>query len=184
VLATHEAGHAVVALFCPQAPPIDRITIASENQWAFGYVRYADPAHKYIQTRGFLLDLICIALGAREAELLLLDDLSVGATSDLEHATYIAREMVEVLGLGGDSVGVASYRGVRDHHERAPSLSPGQLEVLDKRVNGILEEQRHRAAKIIKENRTLVETLRDLLLEHKSIDAKKLGELLPSKKGK
>ena len=182
VLATHEAGHAVVALFCPHAPPIDRVTIASENHWAFGYVKYDDPAHKYIQTRGFLLDLICVAIGAREAELLLLDDLSVGATSDLAHATYIAREMVEVLGLGGDSVGVASYRGQQNHHERAQSLSPGQLEILDRRVNEILDEQRRRAAKIVLDNRTTVEALRDLLLEHKTIDAKSLGEMLPAAK--
>src|SRR5438874_1519228 len=63
VLATHEAGHAVCALFCPHAPPIERITILSDMEWAFGYVRYADPAHRYIQTRGFYIDLICVALG-------------------------------------------------------------------------------------------------------------------------
>jgi cell division protease FtsH len=183
VLATHEAGHAVVALFCPHAPPIDRITIASEMQWAFGYVSYGDPTHKYIQTRGHLLDLICIALGAREAELLLLDDLSVGATSDLASATGIAREMVEVLGLGGDGVAVARYRANNNDGNRAPSLSPSQLEALDKRVNEILEEQRRRAAQIIRENRVLVETLRDLLLEHKVIDAKRLSELLPAARG-
>src|SRR5207253_2417987 len=96
VLATHEAGHAVVALFCPHHPPIDRISIASDTPWAFGYVRYSDPAHRYIQTRKFYLDLICVALGAREAERLLLDDLSLGATADLQAATALARELVEV----------------------------------------------------------------------------------------
>jgi cell division protease FtsH len=186
VLATHEAGHAVVALFSPHAPPIDRITIQSDMQWAFGYVRYDDPAHKYIQTKGFLEDLICVALGAREAEVLLLDDLSVGATSDLASATHIAREMVEVLGLGGDGLAVARYRPIQSERERerTPHLSPGQLELLDKRVNEILDQQRQRAAKIIHENRALVETLRDLLLEHKVIDAKKLGELVPAKENR
>ena len=69
----------MVALFCPHAPPIERITIVSDMQWAFGYVRYDDPAHKYIQTRNFFLDLICVAFGGREAERLLLDDVSTGA---------------------------------------------------------------------------------------------------------
>ncbi|MBL8795897.1 MAG: ATP-binding protein, partial [Planctomycetia bacterium] len=181
VLATHEAGHAVVALFCPHAPPIDRVTIVSDAQWAFGYVRYDDPAHKYIQTRGFLLDLICVALGAREAEIQLLEDLSVGSTSDLAHATHIAREMVEVLGLGGDSVGVARYRHMNDA-DRHNQLSQGQLELLDKRVHEILEEQRQRAARIILENRKLVEALRDLLLEKKTIDARTLSEMKTAKK--
>jgi cell division protease FtsH len=178
VLATHEAGHAVVALHCPHAPPIDRVTIVSEMQWAFGYVSYGDPAHKYIQTRGFLLDLICVALGAREAELLLLDDLSVGASSDLESATGIAREMVEVLGLGGDSIGVARYRG-HDERERIAHLSPSRLERLDQRVHEILEEQRQRAAQIVREHRGLIELLRDLLIEKKTIDAKGLREINP-----
>ncbi len=62
VLATHEAGHAVVSMFCPHSPGIERITIASEMQWAFGYVKHADPAHKYVQTVGFYLDMICLAL--------------------------------------------------------------------------------------------------------------------------
>jgi cell division protease FtsH len=181
VLATHEAGHAVVALFCPHAPPIDRVTIVSDAQWAFGYVRYDDPAHKYIQTRGYLLDLICVALGAREAEVQLLEDLSVGATSDLAHATYIAREMVEVLGLGGDSVGVARYRAMNDS-DRHNQLSQAQLELLDKRVHNILEEQRERAAKIVRDNRALVESLRDLLLEKKTIDARTLSEMKAAKK--
>ncbi len=182
VLATHEAGHAVVALNCPHAPPIERITIQSDMQWAFGYVRYDDPAHKYIQTQGFYLDLICVALGAREAERLLLNDLSLGSTSDIQSATAIAREMVEAHGMGGDSVGVTRFRSDRSEGARFEHLSPAQLEILDKRVNEILEEQRKRAEKIIRENRQVVETLRDLLLEHKCIDAKRLGELLPAKK--
>jgi cell division protease FtsH len=180
VLATHEAGHAVVALFCPHAPPIERITIESEMQWAFGYVRYQDPAHRYIQTRGFYLDMICVALGAREAEQLLLDDLSLGAITDLQSATAIARELVEVHGMGGDGVGVARFRADNGEPGRYPGLSPAQLEVLDRRVNEILEEQRQRAARILRENRPLLEALRDLLLEKKVIDAKALKELKPA----
>jgi cell division protease FtsH len=178
VLATHEAGHAVVAMNCSNAPPIDRITIASEMQWAFGYVAYGDPAHKYVQTKGYLEDLICIALGAREAEKLVLGDLSVGATSDLASATSIAREMVEVLGLGGENVGVGNYR-TREGN-RIP-MSEDRMKLLDESINSILEAQRERASTIIKKNRQIVETLRDLLLEHKTIDSKRLGEFVGNK---
>jgi cell division protease FtsH len=110
VLATHEAGHAVCSLFCPNAPPIERITIDSDTQWAHGYVVHQDPVHRYIQTRAFVQDMICVALGAREAELLLLNDLSLGAVGDLHTATAIARDMVEVYGMGGKEVGVGHYR--------------------------------------------------------------------------
>jgi cell division protease FtsH len=183
VLATHEAGHAIVALFCPKAPPIERITIRSDMQWAFGYVRYADPAHRYIQTRGFYLDLICVALGAREAERLLLDDISLGAVADLQAATAMAREMVEEHGMGGDAVGIARFRPDRPEHPRNAHLSPAQLEAIDRRVNEILEEQRQRAAQILRENQGALESLRDLLLEKKVIDAKTLTEMMAEKKG-
>ena len=182
VLATHEAGHAVVSLNCPHAPPIERITIASEMQWAFGYVRHADPHHKYIQTVNFYLDMICVALGAREAEKVFLSDISLGATGDLQSATMIARELVEVHGYG--AADVVQYRRMDHQGSRHPDLSPKVLEELDERVRAIVEEQRMRAEKIIAENKAMVETLRDLLLEHKTIDAKVLTELAPEKAAK
>jgi cell division protease FtsH len=182
VLATHEAGHAVVSLHCPNAPAIERITIASEMQWAFGYVRHADPAHRYIQTVNFYLDMICVALGAREAEKVFLSDISLGATGDLQSATAIARELVEVHGYGGGDV--VQYRRMDDRGIRHPDLSPKLLEELDERVRAIVEEQRVRAEAIIKENKAMVATLRDLLLEHKTIDAKVLTELAPEKVAK
>jgi cell division protease FtsH len=177
VLATHEAGHAVVSLHCPHAPAIERITIASEMQWAFGYVRHSDPAHRYIQTVNYYLDMICVALGAREAEKVFLSDISLGATGDLQSATTIARELVEVHGYGGPDV--VQYRRMDHEGKRHPDLSPKLLEELDERVRAIVEEQRDRAEKIIAENKAMVQTLRDLLLEHKTIDAKVLGELAP-----
>ena len=180
VLATHEAGHAVVSMYCPHSPPIERITIASEMQWAFGYVKHADPAHKYVQTINFYLDMICVALGAREAERMLLNDLSLGATGDLASATGIARELVEVHGLGGEKLGLVQYFDLQQKKRRA-DLSSATLAAIDERVREIVEEQRLRAVKILQENRASLETLRDLLLEHKTIDAKTLALMAPAK---
>ena len=177
VLATHEAGHAVVSLNCPHAPAIERITIASEMQWAFGYVKHADPAHKYVQTINFYLDMICVALGAREAEKIFLNDLSLGATGDLHSATSIARELVEMHGYGGDDL--VQYRPINGNGSRHADLSPKSLEELDHRVRAIVEEQRQRAANLVREHRDLIAMLRDMLLEHKTIDAKTLAGLTP-----
>ncbi|QEL14000.1 AAA family ATPase [Limnoglobus roseus] len=181
VLATHEAGHAVVAMFCDHAPPIERITIASEMHWAFGYVRYADHAHKYIQTVNTYLDLICVALGAREAERVFLKDLSLGATGDLNSATAIARELVEAHGLAGGDLGQVQFMDMQTGRRRA-DLSPATLDAIDARVAEILEQQRKRAEGIVTEQKALIATLRDLLLEKKTIDSKSLGQLLPNAK--
>jgi cell division protease FtsH len=180
VLATHEAGHAIVSLFCEHSPPIDRITIASEMKWAFGYVKYSDPTHKYIRTVGYYLDQICVALGAREAENLLLDDISLGATADLQAATGIARELVEVHGLGGEKLGVTQYLDLNNGLRR-DQLSQEMLAALDTRVTELVEVQRVRAATIVRDNRALIELLRDTLLEKKTIDSKALAAMIPRK---
>src|SRR5215467_5378730 len=98
VVATHEAGHAVTALSCRHAPPIDRISIRGDIGGALGYVKHADHAHRYVVTVAQLRDTICTLFGGREAEVLLLDDLSIGAGADLHHATEIARALIEQYG--------------------------------------------------------------------------------------
>jgi cell division protease FtsH len=181
VLATHEAGHAVVSLYCDHAPPIDRITIASEMHWSFGYVKYQDPAHKYIHTVNYYLDQLCVALGAREAEKLLLDDISLGAVADLQSATSIARELVEVHGLAGDGRELVQFLDLNSR-ERQKDLSESTRAALDARIAVVIEEQRVRAETIIRENRAVLESLRALLLERKTIDGKTLGEMFPKHK--
>jgi cell division protease FtsH len=174
VVATHEAGHAVCALFSKHAPPIERISILGGSAGALGFVRYQDPTRRYVVTRGELLDDMCVLMGGREAELLLLDDLSIGSGHDLQRATAIARALVEEFGMGGDEVGVCRFHADDEKHIRHPHLSPAQLEMLDRRVRELLEEARQRAAMLLRENRALVETLRDLLVEKKVIDARTL----------
>ena len=179
VVATHEAGHAVCSLFCEHATPIERISIQGNSTGALGFVRYQDPAHKYVTTRGQLLDDLCILMGGREAELLLLDDLSIGSASDLQRATDIARAIVEEFGMGGDGTGTCRYRASDDRAHRQPDLSEARREALDNRISEILEDARQRAEKIVQEHRLLVETLRDALLEKKVIDARALSALAP-----
>jgi cell division protease FtsH len=183
VVAVHESGHAVAAMFCEHSPPIERITIRGDTAGALGYVRYQDRSHRFVVTRAELLDDLCVLLGGREAEQLLLDDLSIGSADDLRRATLIARALVEEFGMGGDDIGVVRFNeDFRDGSTvRHPGLSEQQKSALDKRVRELLAEGRARAASILLENRKLLETLRDLLLEKKVIDAKGLNELAPGK---
>jgi cell division protease FtsH len=179
VVATHEAGHAVVAMFSPHSPPIDRITIRGDTAGALGYVRYQDRQHKFVVTRNEMLDTITVLMGGREAEALVLDDLSIGSSEDLRRATIVARMLIEELGMGGDATGVVRYNH-EEKQTRHPQLSEEQKAALDRRVRQVLEECRDRAATLLRDNRAVLETLRDLLLEKKTIDAKALRALLPA----
>ncbi|MBL8957961.1 MAG: AAA family ATPase [Myxococcaceae bacterium] len=181
VVATHEAGHAICALFCEHTPTIDRISIRGDLAGALGFVSYSDPAHRYVVTRGQLTDQICTLMGGREAELLLLEDLSIGSGQDLERATGIARALVEEFGMGGEGVGVRTLLHPSKDH---PTPSNALRESSEKAVREILEQQRKRAADILREHKVLVATLRDLLLEKKVLDREALSGVLPMRKEK
>ncbi len=184
LLATHEAGHAVVSLHCPLHPAIERITIKSETTWAPAYVRYAqDDSRRLGLTRAQMIEDLCVLLGGIEAERLLLDDVSTGAAgSDLERATRLAHYMVEVCGMGGPELGLRQFRNLQTG-ERFRDLSPDQLALLDRRVGETLAEAQRRAADILADNRAVLEALRDLLVEKKTIDARTLGSIAAKRLG-
>jgi len=173
VVATHESGHAVVALHCEHAPPIERISIRGDLAGALGFVSYADPAHRYVTTRGALLDRICVLFGGREAEAHLLDDLSIGSAQDLQRATEIARALVEEFGLGPDGVGVRRFTD--DPQDGQPALSESTRAALEAGVKRVLDEQRARARAILMDHVEELTALRDLLQQQKVLDQQALS---------
>src|SRR5262249_53990663 len=148
LLATHEGGHAVCALFCPNHPLIERITIRSETSWAPAYVRFKEDESRRIGlTYNQMMDDLTVLYGGMEAERLLLEDVSTGAAgSDLERATKLAHFMVEVCGMGGDGqdINLRQYRSL-ENGERLNNISEEQLAVLDKQVNELIAKARKRA---------------------------------------
>ncbi|NMO17222.1 AAA family ATPase [Pyxidicoccus fallax] len=179
VVATHEAGHAVCALFCPHAPAIDRISIRGDLAGSLGFVQYADPAHRYVVTRGQILDGICMLFGGREAEALLLDDLSLGSAHDLQRATEMARELVEELGMGGDRVPVRRFEAPGRQADRH-ALSDATRSTLEAAIEQVLAEQRARARDILQREKARLVALRDLLIERKVLDREAFTHLAPA----
>jgi cell division protease FtsH len=173
VVATHEAGHAVCALGCENLPPIDRISIRGDIGGALGYVKHADRADRYVITYSQLRDRICTMYGGREAEVLLLDDVSIGASSDIQHATAIARALVERYGDECAELGIAAWQ----HDENVPTseLTRGRI---DGAIAKILETERARARQILTQKRALLLALRDLLLERKVLDRSSFAHLV------
>lgn len=180
VVATHEAGHAVCSLLCEHTAPIKRISIQADTAGALGYVLHQDPAHRHVWTRARLLDDLCVLVGGREAESLLMNDVSVGAASDLERATAIARSMVEEFGMGGTETGLISTPSNRDPREPHYEVSQESLAAAERQVRLILRESQSRAAAMLRENVALLETLRDGLLENDVIDAATLRRIRES----
>ena len=176
VVATHECGHAIVALHTVHSPAIDRISIRGDLTGALGFVRYADPAHKYVVTHDQLVDSITTLFGGREAEDELLGRLTIGSGHDLERATDIARALIQTYGLQpSGSLEVRVF-------ERDEPVSERTREIIDGELRALLERERARARAIIREHRDELLALRDLLLKQKVIDAKALRTHVPDAK--
>lgn len=165
VVAVHECGHAIAALFCAHAPPIDRITIGGDLGGALGYVKHAEHANKYVVTQAQMRDQICILMGGREAEAMIFSDTSIGCGSDLQHATHIARYIVEQCGDPDSEIGVGHWA-----HQKDRPMSDNSKNMVDAHVSKILSSERKRCMKILKDNETLLLSLRDLLLEKKTLN--------------
>jgi cell division protease FtsH len=176
VVATHECGHAIVALHTEHSPAIDRISIRGDLTGALGFVRYADPAHKYVVTHEQLVDSIATLFGGREAEAELLGRLTIGSGHDLERATAIAHALIESYGLQ-----LTETLEVRSFARNLP-MSERTLDIIDTDIRALLERERNRARMIIREHRAELVALRDLLLKQKVIDAKALSHAVPDAK--
>jgi cell division protease FtsH len=176
VIATHECGHAIVAMHTEHSPPIDRISIRGDLAGALGFVRFAEPAHKHVVTHNQLLDAIATLFGGREAENVIFGNgnLTIGSSHDLEQATKIARALVFKLGYQTEGEAeFCSRTSVRFHNESEPMSDHARL-ALETKVQDLLDLERARARRIIIEHRIELEALRAELLEKKVIEVASL----------
>lgn len=184
VTAIHEAGHAVLAYFCPNVAGIERISIATGSEDILGFVLRSVGENKYIRTKNELLDDICVCMGGRVAEAMFLDDVSVGCANDLQKATEIARVMVEELGMSqtaGLQVYTAPTGSTQGRVERR-QMSASVREKLDTEITEILEKEHRRAQKMLEEYKSFILKLKEALLEKKTLYKEDIENIMKSGK--
>ena len=144
VVATHEAGHAVTALVCKHAPPIDRISIRGDIGGALGYVKHArSGASLRRHVRAAARSDLHAVRRPRGRGADLLDDISIGSSAAIcTHATQIARALVEQYGDGGDEIGVGRWRA---RHATCRCRESRARRDRRSRSGKILERERKRA---------------------------------------
>ncbi|MFT4978585.1 MAG: cell division protease FtsH, partial [Myxococcota bacterium] len=172
-VAIHEAGHAVAAYLLPSCAPIEKISISTGDTETLGFVMQSVRERRYIMTGESLLDDVCVLLAGREAEALMLGDVSVGAWNDLQRATEICRSMVEELGMS--SLGLRSFRRpdgdamIIGAGERA-AVSDRLAGEIDAEISRLLDEARVRAAALLEGHQEQLGRLVEHLLEEKEAD--------------
>jgi cell division protease FtsH len=182
VTAYHEAGHALVAMYIPEADPVHKVSIIPRGR-AMGVTMYLPTEEKYNETKSGLNVRICTLLGGRIAEELVFDSITSGASNDLERATMIARKMVCEWGMSerlgplafGEKEGEV-FLGRDFGHVK--NYSESTAEAIDEEIRRIVEENYTRTRELLSKHRDALVKVSEALLERENIDGKEIREMI------
>ena len=174
--AYHEAGHAVVTYYCKHSDPVKHITIIPAGN-AGGVTIRVPLEDQMVSTKGEMIDDIRISLGGRIAEELILDDISTGASSDIQKATQVARNMVTRYGMS-DRMGPILYGSEHTSDEvflgrdfsSGKDYSEETAAAIDEEVRSIVETAYADAKKMLADHIDKLHFVAQYLLKHESMD--------------
>ena len=178
--AYHEAGHAIVARSLPKHMDIHEITIIPRGR-AGGYTMYLPEDDKLFETKQAMFNHIVTCMGGRVAEKLKLDDISIGASGDIQQATNIAREMVTKYGFS-EKLGNVNYGGDGEVFLGADftahkTYSEETAKEIDEEIRRLVKEGYDLAEKILKEHDDILENLASALLLVETIDGEEFEKI-------
>ena len=182
--AYHEAGHAIIGCVVPEHDPVHKVTIIPRGR-ALGVTQYLPEEDKYSHSKRGLESMLCSLFGGRIAEEMTLgvDGVTTGASNDIERATSIARSMVTKWGLSS-KLGPLHYG---EEEGAYPGMATQQYSgetsrIIDEEVRRIIEDCYARSRKILEDNRDILESMKDALMEFETIDAEQVSDLMARRK--
>lgn len=183
--AFHEAGHAVVAHCLPKTDPVHQITIIPRGR-AGGFTMILPKEDKYYGTKEEMKEQIIHLLGGRVAEKLTLDDISTGASNDIQRATDIAREMVTKYGFS-EKLGPVNYSSSDEvflgkDFTSKQAYSEETANEIDEEVKTIIEEAYDRAVSILEEHKEQLTAVAEGLLAIETLDGEQFLQLYNGEK--
>ncbi len=183
--AYHEAGHALVARMMPNTDPVHQVTIIPRGR-AGGFTMILPKEDKYYATKTTMLEQIVHLLGGRVAEKLTLNDISTGASNDIERATEIAKGMVTKYGFS-ERLGPVNYSSSdevflgKDFSTRK-NYSEEMASEIDEEIRTIIEDAYATAEKLLTENIDKLHTIAKTLLEIETLDGEQFEALFTGAK--
>ncbi|MFM7323766.1 MAG: ATP-dependent zinc metalloprotease FtsH4 [Nodosilinea sp.] len=171
IVAYHEVGHALVGAVMPGSDQIEKISIVPRGMAALGYTLQLPTEDRFLRDEAELKGQIATLLGGRSAEELIFGRITTGASNDLQRATDLAEQMVTTYGMSKVLGPLAYDRGQRNAfldngmpNSRRP-VSDDTARAIDAEVKELVEEGHQRARSILQDNRSLLETLAQQLLQ-------------------
>ena len=187
LVAYHEGGHALVGALMPDYDPVQKISIIPRGQ--AGGLTFFTPSEERMESglysRSYLQNQMAVALGGRVAEEIVYgeDEVTTGASNDLQQVARVARQMVTRFGMSDRLGPVAlgrSQGGMFLGRDMAAErdFSEDTAAAIDEEVSLLVAEAYKRATEVLKTNRSVLDELADMLVEKETVDAQDLQELL------
>lgn len=180
--AYHEAGHAVASYYLENHDPVKEISIIPRGLGAGGYTMY-QPQEENYTSKNEMLDSLVSMMGGRVAEALALDDISTGASNDLQRATQICRDMVAKYGMS-DEIGPVVYSDENNEvflgkdYGHVNNYSEETSARIDEEIEKMMRRAYDRTLQILKENYDKLELIAQTLLKREKINAEEFDSLM------
>ena len=160
--------------------PVTKITIIPRTSGSLGYTMQVDSGEKNLMSKEEILTRIATLTGGREAEKLVFNKITTGASNDIKEATKLARSMITQYGMS-DQFGMVALETVNNQYlggDTSLACSPATSEEIDKEVVKIIGEEARKAGEILKANREKLDELSSFLLEKETITGEEFMAIL------
>jgi len=184
LVAYHEVGHALVAALEKKTQPVSKITIVPHTSGALGYTMYLPEEEKYLSSKEELLADLRSTLGGRAAEQVVFGVQTTGASSDIQKATALARNMVALYGMS-DALGLMAPASVSNQYLDNQSYLDCSQEtsaLVDRETKRLLQSCYEDAVKVLAENRALLDEISEYLLVKETITGDELMQFVNAAK--
>ena len=185
IVSYHEVGHALISALQKNSEPVQKITIVPRTMGALGYVMHVPEEEKFLNTQAELQDRLVSLLGGRAAEEVVFDTVTTGASNDIEKATEIARAMVTQYGMSRKFglIGLESVESKYLDGRTVMNCSDRTAADVDAEVMDILKKSYEQALAMLKDNREVMDTLAEYLIEKETITGKEFMKIFRKAKG-
>ena len=185
VVAYHEIGHALVAAMQNNSAPVQKITIIPRTSGALGYTMQVEQGDKYLLTKQEIEDKIAAYTGGRAAEEIVFNEITTGASNDIEQATKLARAMITRYGMS-ETFDMTAMETVNNQYlgsDASLICSNDMQKEIDKEVIDIINAQHGAARRILMENRAKLDELAQYLYEKETITGDEFMNILKREGG-
>ena len=180
VVAYHEIGHALVAALQSHSAPVQKITIIPRTSGALGYTMQVEQGDKYLMTKEEIENKIATFTGGRAAEEVVFNQITTGASNDIEQATKLARAMITRYGMS-DEFDMVALETVTNQYlggDASLACSADTQKEIDRQVTELVKKQHQKAKKLLLDTRDKLDELSNYLYEKETITGEEFMEIL------